>query len=378
VTRYPVPRDPHEPHRAATPLELFFDLCFVVAIAQAAAGLHHGLAEAQFGHAVAGYAMVFFAIWLAWVNFTWLSSAYDTGDVTYNLSVFAQMTGVLILAAGVPRAVDGDFSVITLGYVVMRVGLVAIWLRVARLDVRRRATALRYVTGVTVCQVGWVALLAAPAGSWPLGFAVLAPAELLVPVWAERAGGTPWHPHHIAERYGLLTLIVLGESVLAATVAIQSALDATGHGVALAGCITGSILILFAMWWVYFEQPGHRLLESHGAAFRYGYGHYLVFGSIAAVGAGLAVAADQASGRAHLSTLAAGAVVSIPVATYLVSVLAIVHRPLDRRPMSTLMFVTTAVLVVAAAASEWTVLLVGLLMTALVAGRLSIGTRDLH
>jgi low temperature requirement protein LtrA len=175
MTRYPVPRDPREPHRAATPLELFFDLCFVVAIAQAAAGLHHGLAEAHFGHAIAGYIMVFFAIWLAWVNFTWLSSAYDTGDVTYNLSVFAQMTGVLILAAGVPRAVGGDFSVITLGFVVMRVGLVAIWLRVARLDVRRRGTAMRYVIGVTACQAGWIALLAVPAGWWPLGFALLAP-----------------------------------------------------------------------------------------------------------------------------------------------------------------------------------------------------------
>ena len=46
-----------------------------------------------------------------------------------------------------------------------------------------------------------------------------------MPVWAERAGATPWHPHHIAERYGLFTLIVLGESVLAATLAIQAALE---------------------------------------------------------------------------------------------------------------------------------------------------------
>jgi hypothetical protein len=63
---------------------------------------------------------------------------------------------------------------------------------------------------------------------------VLVVGELLVPLWAERASPTNWHPHHIAERYGLFTLIVLGESVLAATIAIQSALDRArgeaGHG----------------------------------------------------------------------------------------------------------------------------------------------------
>jgi len=88
-------RSPHELHRAATPLELFFDLVFVVAIAQAASELHHAIADGRALEGLVGYAMVFFAIWLAWLNFTWFASAYDTDDVPYRLAVFVHMGGAL-------------------------------------------------------------------------------------------------------------------------------------------------------------------------------------------------------------------------------------------------------------------------------------------
>ena len=70
-------RDPDEDHRASTPLELFFDLCFVVAVAAAAATLHHDLAHDHLS-GIAGYLMVFFAIWWAWLNYSWFASAYDS------------------------------------------------------------------------------------------------------------------------------------------------------------------------------------------------------------------------------------------------------------------------------------------------------------
>src|SRR5688500_13988013 len=95
-------RSPHEPHRAATPLELLFDLVFVVAIAEAASGLHHAIAAHHTADGLIGYAMVFFAIWWAWMNFTWFASAYDNDDVPYRLLVFVQITGALIVAGGVP------------------------------------------------------------------------------------------------------------------------------------------------------------------------------------------------------------------------------------------------------------------------------------
>ena len=97
-----VARDTEESHRASTPLELLFDLCFVVAISQASGRLHHGLEEGRIGFTIVHYLMVFFAIWWAWVNFTWFASAYDVDDVLYRLTTLVVITGALILAAGVP------------------------------------------------------------------------------------------------------------------------------------------------------------------------------------------------------------------------------------------------------------------------------------
>ena len=74
-------RDTSEEHRASTPLELLYDLCFVVAIARAATLLHHAVSHGDAGYAVVSYVLVFFAIWWAWMNFTWFASAYDNDDV---------------------------------------------------------------------------------------------------------------------------------------------------------------------------------------------------------------------------------------------------------------------------------------------------------
>ena len=100
------PRDPEQPHRAATPLELFFDLCFVVAIALAADSLHHGLVEDHIGESILRYCLVFFALWWAWMNFTWFASAYDTDDGPYRDRNFTLMAGALVIAAGVPRTFE--------------------------------------------------------------------------------------------------------------------------------------------------------------------------------------------------------------------------------------------------------------------------------
>ena len=189
-------RDRDEEHRASTPLELLFDLCFVVAVAGGGSSLHHGLVDGHFGHALVGYLTVFFAIWWAWMNFTWFASAYDTDDVAYRLLTFVQMAGVLVLAAGVPRAFDRqDFAVVTVGYVIMRLAMVVQWLRVWREHRARRTTAaLRRRASPSCRRSGWpgCSCPAAPAcsrsSSWPL-------LELAVPVVAERRGGaTPWHP----------------------------------------------------------------------------------------------------------------------------------------------------------------------------------------
>jgi low temperature requirement protein LtrA len=312
-------RSPHEPHRVSTPLELFFDLVFVVAISQAAAGLHHAIGEGHALEGIVGYLMVFFAIWWAWMNFTWFASAYDCDDVLYRLIVFVQIAGALILAAGIPAMFEthAPNGTVLAGYIVMRLAMVTQWLRAAAGDPHRRAAARRYAIGITIMQIAWIALLLVP--SWMPGFLLCAAGELAVPIWAERAVPTTWHPHHIAERYGLLTLIVLGESILAATVAVQSALSSGEAGSSLAPVVVGGLLIAYSIWWMYFDRPAHGLLVSLRKAIKWGYGHYAIFAAAAAVGAGLAVSVDQATHHAEIGTTAAGAAVAIPVAAFLLA-----------------------------------------------------------
>jgi low temperature requirement protein LtrA len=366
-----VARAPHEPHRVVTPLELFFDLVFVVAIAQAASELHHALAEAHALEGMLGYLMVFFAIWWAWMNFTWFASAYDCDDVPYRVAVYVQMAGALMMAAGVPAMFETRLpnGAVVGGYVVMRLAMVAQWLRAAASDPDRRVTALRYAAGISALQVVWVALLFMP-WLWGPGFITCAALELAVPVWAERAAPTTWHSHHIAERYGLLTLIVLGESILSANMAVQSAVSSGDALVTFAPIVGGGLVIACSMWWVYFDRPAHDLLTSLPKAIVWGYGHYFIFASAAGVGAGLAVAVDQATGRTAIGAVATGAAIAVPVAIFLLSLLVLHDRPEHR--WSRVYGPAAAILVLLTPLTGHAVVLTGTILAALVALKLAI------
>ncbi|KAL1917111.1 uncharacterized protein VTP21DRAFT_5309 [Calcarisporiella thermophila] len=380
-----VARSTTEEHRASTPLELLFDLCFVVAVSQAGVQLHHFLMEGNVGLGVLGYGMVFFGIWWAWMLFTWFASAYDTDDVPYRIATLIQIAGALIISAGIPRAFNNaDFTVVTAGYVVMRVALVGQWIRAARQHRDRRKSALIYAIGITLCQMGWLARLALPLVPWGyIGFAILVILELMVPILAELAGSLQWHPGHISERYGLFTLIVLGESVLAATTAVQSGLDSGQPIGNLLVVAAGGLLIFFSMWWIYFDQPNHhfmiaaREMRTSRLAFYWGYGHYIIFASAAAVGSGLEVAIDisihSTSGHVGLAVWGGSATVAIPVACYLISVW-LLHRNIHFNQISrNIAYPVVAILILASpalglvpSAAHFSVLIIGLLMSLLV------------
>lgn len=323
-------RDHDEPHRTATPLELLFDLTSVVGVGRAAAALHHEIVAGHVADGVVGFVTVFFAVWWAWMNFTWFASAHDSDDVAHRVLAFVQMAGAIVIAAGVTRAVeDGDFLVVTIGYAIMRVPLMFAWLRVARDHPDQRARARRYALGVAVLQVLWFARLGLDDDLGLLSFAVLAVGEMAVPFWAERAGPAPvFHAEHIEERYGLFTIIVLGESVLSATAGFQVAVDEAGLTGDLLTVGVSGLVVVFAAWWIYFDHPGH-LTPTPAQAFRWGYGHVLVFASLAAFGAGVHVAAEAVTGHADGGDAAAS--VAVPMATYLagvVLVMAITGTPL--------------------------------------------------
>lgn len=312
------PRDPAQSHRAASQLELFFDLVFVVAVSFSSQQLHHQAAEGHLGSGVLGYLMVFFAIWWAWMNFTWFASAFDTDDWLYRVLTIVQMAGVLVLAAGAADAMhQHDFTLVTLGYIVMRLALVVQWLRAASGDPALRQTAARYAAGITIVQILWVARLFLPEQIGFIAFFVLVAAEIAVPIWAEAHRRTPWHPQHIAERYSLFTLILLGESILASANAVVTAVDEHQHIPDLLTVSPAGLAIAAGMWWVYFSREQHDQLTALHSGLVFGYSHYFIFAAAGAFSAGIELIIDSAAGHAEAPPLAATGLLAVPVAVFI-------------------------------------------------------------
>lgn len=289
-----------EGHRAATTLELLFDLVMVVAVGTAASGLHHAIVHGQLGIGIPAYCFCFFSIWLAWWNFTWFASAYDTDDTRYRITTFIQMTGAMLMALGQREmfSPDGDMTLGVVGYVIMRLAMVSQWLRAAKEDPERKYTSRTYALGITVAQVLWILLLLVPRSHSLYNAAAICIMllELVVPFIAEHHGRIPWHPHHIAERHGLLVIIVLGEGVLG-SINATGLIDRSGPLLqwlpsVLAVCI-GTAALTFALWWHYFHVPFGEILEhNRQTSVPFGYLHYFIFASLAAMGAGFEVLAD--------------------------------------------------------------------------------------
>ena len=324
-------RDPDERHRVATPLELLFDLTFVIAFGVAASEFAHMLVAGHIGAGLAGFTFATFAVCWAWINFSWFASAYDTDDWVYRLTTMLQMVGVLVLALGIPpvfSSIAGGRHVnnraLVAGYVVMRIAMVIQWLRASKQNPDRRSACLTYAAAITVAQVGWIAVAIAnnSVGVTFILIAVMTAIELTGPLLAEkRMGGTPWHAHHIVERNALLTIIALGEGVVG-TVASLSAVVAdqgwTTDAVLVAVAGTG---LTFGMWWVYFVVPAADLLHAHRErSFGYGYLHIPLFGSIVATGAGLHAAANYIEHHSQLGSVATVMAVAIPVGVYVCAV----------------------------------------------------------
>ena len=324
-------RDPHESHRTATPLELLFDLTFVVAFGIAAAQFAHLLAGGHIGVGLAGFFFAMFGVCWAWINFSWFASAYDTDDWIYRLMTMLQMVGVIILALGLPQLYSSiehggyvDNGVVVAGYVVMRIAMVGQWLRAARHDRQRRNACLTYALWIAVAQIGWVAAISVHT-SVPVNVAIvltLILVEIMGPFVAEtRLGGTPWHAHHIVERYGLFTIIALGEGVVGTVASLSAVVEEQGWSVEAVFIGVAGIGLTFGMWWTYFVVPQADILHARRDRFgRFGYLHMLVFASIVATGAGLHTAAYYIQHQSVLGSVATVLSVVIPVGVYILMI----------------------------------------------------------
>jgi low temperature requirement protein LtrA len=323
-----VGRNPNENHRAATSLEALFDLTFATCFGLAATQFAHELTAGRYSAALIGFGFASFAICWAWINFSWFSSAYDTDDWVFRLITMIQMIGVLVLATGLPRMFSSiehaghfDNSIMVSGYVIMRLAMVFQWLRAARQDKARRRTCLTYAIAISIAQIGWVMQIVMKI-SWKetaLLTCVLALIELAGPVAAELLeGGTPWHAHHIAERYSLFALIALGEGVVATVEALSATIETQGWTVDAGSICLAGIGLMFGMWWVYDLMPSAEVLHAHrNRAFLWGYGQIIVIASIVATGAGLHTAAIFIEHKSRIGALATLLCIAVPVGAFL-------------------------------------------------------------
>lgn len=381
-----VAREHGEPHRQASWLELFFDLSFVVAVAQASGQLEAFLAAGDVRSGLAAYLMIFAAIWQAWRTFTWFGNVFDTDDVPYRLLSFVIIAGSLGLAAGIPPMAHLDFRVGVISYVVMRLAYVAQWIRVWRAGHPVwRPIAARIIVLTVINQAGWVGFLWVPI-QWKfpvflIWFGWDAATPRLVG-WDARMGG---HVHHIVERYGLFTIIVLGESIAAATLAASRAAGVPVDAAAALTLAVGGLVIVFSLWWTYFDfTTGRAPGRERRAQYRWAGLHYFVFASIAAVGAGLALAVDWLADPDHVKLSAAGValVVGAAVAIFLLSIgliEAVAEDGHDRSDMLVKVVGAAGALAAAFTAPVLTVpgsiLAIGLVLAAMVAYGVSLQNR---
>jgi low temperature requirement protein LtrA len=321
-------RDPDEPHRSATPLELLYDLTIVVAIGTAANEMAHYVGDDHIATGVGGFAFAAFAVIWPWINYSWFASAYDTDDWVFRIATMVQMVGVIVLALGLQQLFTSldhgstvDNGVMVAGYVVMRVSMLFLWWQASRNDPAHAPAARTYLWTISIAQAGWAGLvfLELSIASYFAAASLLLALELAGPAIAElRKGGTPWHPDHIAERYGLLIIITLGEGVIGTT----ASLNAVVHGeqgwtfdaalVAIAG-----VGLTFGTWWMYFAIPWSAALRvAKPRAFIWGYGHFFMFAGLAAMGAGLHVAASYLEHHTEINAVGTVLSVAIPVAVY--------------------------------------------------------------
>jgi low temperature requirement protein LtrA len=280
--------------RRATWLELFFDLVFVAAVGQLANSLAAEPTTARFFEFVA----LFAPVWWAWTGFTFYANRFDTDDLPYRLLTLVGMFSIAALATTVPGAFAGAKIGFPLAYVGARVVLLVLYARAARHVPEARKLARMFLTAFGAAVAIWLASLAFPRPwnyvLWGCALAI----ELAIPFFTWRQiRDAPIHPRHIPERFGLLTLIVLGESVLGVVLGVERVSWVFGSALtATAGFITAA-----ALWWIYFDFLDESVIGARGivSGLTFTYMHFFIVVGLAALGAGVKMAILAGGGDHH-------------------------------------------------------------------------------
>ena len=282
-----------EGERRATWLELFFDLVFVVAVAELGEVLSNDATLAGFLRFLA----LFVPVWWAWAGFTFYANRFDTDDLLYRLLILVAMFAVAALATTVPDAFEGGSAGFALSYVCIRLVLLALYGRAIRAVEKGRGLALFYFSIFGLAVVIWLVSLAVPEPARYVLWAIALAVEVAAPLAGWRLlPEAPVDPRHLPERFGLLTIIVLGESVFAVVLGVRD----VSWGLSSALAAGGGFLAAAAIWWIYFGFLDSSLESTREGRLRgltLTYAHFFVYAGIAALGVGVKLVILEAGGQ---------------------------------------------------------------------------------
>lgn len=283
-----------EVHRHATWLELFFDLVFVAAVAQ----LADMLVEEPTWEGAFKFVGLFIPLAWAWMGYTYYANRFDSDDFPYRLTVSAAMLAVAAMAVAIGEESTQWSERFAIAYVALRALLLVLYLR-ARLHIPSVRDAIdAYLIGFGIGLLLWFVSIFVPPPAryvlWAAGLLV----EFLTPLIAWKViGGTPVDREHIEERFGLFTIIVLGEAVIA-VVAGTDVKDWAGDAVVVA---TFGFAGAVALWWIYFDFQAGSQVRAGRWAFISSYGHLPLWIAITAYGAGTKLAVKHGGELAKLA-----------------------------------------------------------------------------
>ena len=312
--------------RHATWLELFFDLVFVISIAEVAHTLEDYRTLADF----LGTAGLFVAVWWAWVGYTVYADRFDTDDVAHRVLVLAGMLAVIAMALSVHDALHGGSARFALAFVAVRGIVLLLNARARRHAAPARPLLNLFLAAFSTGAALWLLSVFVPEPARYVLWGVALVIELSAP-WVGRRQivKAPVHTSHLVERFGLFTLIVLGESVVRVA---QGAADVDDWTTATLAAAGGGFLLVAGLWWLYFDRLDEGAVRSVLRGLVWNYTHLPLLAGLVAVAVGTEYAIrDAAGGQLERSTTAA---LGCGTALYLLSTVVIglaVRRDSDRR-----------------------------------------------
>jgi len=312
--------------RHATWLELFFDLVFVISIAEVAHTLEDYRTLADF----LGTAGLFVAVWWAWVGYTVYADRFDTDDVAHRVLVLAGMLAVIAMALSVHDALHGGSARFALAFVAVRGIVLLLNARARRHAAPARPLLNLFLAAFSTGAALWLLSVFVPEPARYVLWGVALVIELSAP-WVGRRQivKAPVHTSHLVERFGLFTLIVLGESVVRVA---QGAADVDDWTTATLAAAGGGFLLVAGLWWLYFDRLDEGVVRSVLRGLVWNYTHLPLLAGLVSVAVGTEYAIlDAAGGQLERSTTAA---LGGGTALYLLSTVVIglaVRRGSDRR-----------------------------------------------